>query len=497
MAAREKAVVIGGGLAGLHAACRLARQGVQTVVVERRATTGGYCSGVELAGHRFDVGATMLHTPEVLTECFADLGRDIRNYLELVELDPLYEVSFPDGRSLLLRRGVDATAESIKQISARDGDNFRRYARDLSELAKALKRTFIDHNYPAAARCLTWRSAATLRRLTPWRSVEQLMRTYFSSSVVRDALSFQVYYLGAPPSRCPAVYGMIPYFEVTKGVWYVRGGLGQITKALEQVLIEEGGEVHTKREVDQILLAGRRVRGVRFLDGDELRASRVISNAEAVLTLDRLVPQRALGHFTRGRVTRCRPSCALLVTLIGVDTRKVNLRHHHTFYMPTDMAAVSRDLFELHQLPSEFCCYACFASLSDATLAPRGRGSLYVLTPAPCIGQKAWQSEREQLRRHAVDGLLSRGVKGLAHDDSPQVTLDPLYYEQEFSQPYGAGFGTRPSLSQIGPLRLGPRVAGISGLYLAGASTNPGAGIPLVLASGRSAAEAVSADIRR
>jgi phytoene desaturase len=495
MAGSEKAIIIGGGLAGLHVACRLARRGVPTVVLEKRPGIGGFCSSLELEGHRFDIGATMLHTPSVLVDCFAALGRDVRDYLDLVELDPLYEIRFPSGESIMLRRDIQATADSIGQLSPRDGSSFLRYASDLEKLKSLLKRVFIEHRYRAAVRGLSWDVAGALRQLSPWRSVEQLMRGYFHSEAVRAALSFQVYYLGVPPSACPAVYGMIPYFEVTKGVWYVQGGLGRISEALMRVFVEEGGQVAVGREVEQIVTSGRTVRGVRLRGGDIIEATRVISNAEATYTLDHLLPPSALGRLTRQRLARCRPSCAPLVTLLSVDASRMGLRHHHTFFMPKDMAAVARNLFDLHRLPPEFCCYACYPSLTDTTVAPAGRGALYALTPAPHMSRAEWLSKREALKRYTADGLAARGVSGLDRGARPLAVLDPVHYEHEFNQPHGMGFGVRPSPGQIGPLRLGPRVAGVAGLYLTGASTNPGGGIPLVLASGRSAANAVVDDL--
>jgi phytoene desaturase len=491
----EQAIVVGAGLAGLLAACRLIRQGVPTVIVEKRQGVGGYCSSVDIEDHRFDIGATMLHTPSVLADCFAALGREVHDYLEVVDLDPLYEIRFPGGESILLRHDVHATANNIAQLSPRDGSNFLKYAADLEKLKKLLKRLFIEHRYRTALRGLSWDAASALRQLSPWRSVEQLMRSYFHSEAIRTALSFQVYYLGVSPSACPAVYGMIPYFEVTKGVWYVRGGLSRISEALLRIFVEEGGRVELGREVQQIVTVGRTVRGVRLCDGEMLEATRVVSNAEAGYTLSQLVPRGALGRLTRRRLARWRPSCAPLLTLMGVDAARMSLRHHHTFFMPNDMAAVSRSLFELHRMPPEFCCYACYPSLTDSTVAPPGRGSLYVLTPAPHMPEAEWLSKRRALERYALDGLVARGVSGLGEETGPHDVLDPVYYEHEFNQPHGMGFGARPSPGQIGPLRLGPRVAGITGLYLTGASTNPGGGVPLVLASGRAAAAAVIADV--
>jgi phytoene desaturase len=372
-----------------------------------------------------------------------------------------------------------------------------RYANDLEKLKKLLGSLFIEHRYRDAPWQISADGLSTLRKLSPWRSVEQLINSYFHSEAVRTALTFQVYYLGAPPSACPAVYGMIPYFEVTKGVWYVRGGLGTITKALARILLDSGGKIETGREVERVLVSDARVRGVKLRDGEVLRAGCVISNAEAVYTLGELLPADTLGPVTRRRAARCRPSCAPHLTLLGVETQRVALHNHHTFFMPRDMAAVARNLFELGQMPPEFCCYACHPSLSDPTLAPAGRGSLYVLTPAPQATRSVWRSRGEELRRYALDGLAGRGVLDLDRSVDPRIVLDPPYYEAEFNQPGGMGFGMRPAATQLGPLRLGPRVAGVRGLYLTGASTNPGGGVPLVLSSGRSAARAALADIAR
>jgi len=484
---REQAVVVGAGLGGLYAACRLAHRGVPTVVLEKRAQPGGYCSPVERAGFRFDIGSTMLQTPEVLAECFEELDRNVADYLDLVALDPMYRVSFPEAAAIDFLPDVERTAEQIARIDPADADGFRRYVADMDQLSRALKRFLID---PRGRRKETLHGldlARIFSRLKPWRSVEGLMRRYFRSDRVRDAMSFQTLYFGSRPERCPAVYGMVPYFEVTRGVWYAQGGINAIAAALVRVLEECGGRVETSAPVAEIVVREREVQGVRLENGEVRECTRLVSNAEATYTYARLIATSWLPPRARLRLRRLRRSCSNQLTLLGVRAGAKGLERHHTFLLPQSLREACRSIFELGRPAPQFWAYVCDASKSDASVAPGGCEALYVLVPVPFTPSRDHNATVEQV----IDGLRRRRIEV---DVDFAESILPEDFEREFNQPGGMGFGIATTFTQAGPLRVRTKSPYVRGLYLAGASTAPGAGIPLVLASGRSAALHALAD---
>jgi phytoene desaturase len=488
VSSREQAIVVGAGLGGLYAACRLAHNGISTVVLEKRAQPGGYCSALERAGYTFDIGATMLQTPEVLAECFEELDRDMADYIDLIGLDPIYRVSFPDGTAVDFSRDVEVTAERLAQVDRADGDGFRRYVKEMDELSRALKRYLIDPHERHEEGRRRSDVARIFARLRPWLSVEGLMRRYFRSDLVRMAMSFQTLYFGSRPDHCPAMYGMVPYFEVTRGVWYARGGINAIAAALARVLEEYGGRVETRSPVAEIMVRDRAVRGVRLASGEVRECTRLVSNAEATYTYQTLVPRPCLPLQARQRLKRLKRSCSNHLTLLGVRNGSAGLDLHHTFLLPRSLGEACRSVFELEVPTRDFWAYVADPSKSDASMAPEGRESLYVLVPGPFARTR----DRDVALEDVLRGLERRGVR-VADVDFAE-TLLPEDFQREFNQPGGMGFGIETSFTQSGPLRVRTKSPYVRGLYLAGASTAPGAGIPLVLSSGRSAALNALAD---
>src|SRR5947209_4010378 len=171
----------------------------------------------------------MLQTPSVLTDALGALGREPSDYLDLCRLDPLYRVSFADGTSLTLTSSVEQTADNIAELFGRERDGFLRYMREMESLKKAFKQFFIERKHHSIWSYFSSSSLLLFRHLNPFNTVGQLMDRYFQDPRLKAAFSFQVLYFGIPPNRCPALYGMVPYFEITQGVWYTRGGLNSVS----------------------------------------------------------------------------------------------------------------------------------------------------------------------------------------------------------------------------------------------------------------------------
>jgi phytoene desaturase len=491
----EPVVVVGAGLAGLTAACFLARRGIETTVVEKRDDLGGFCSDWSADGYRFDIGPTMLQTPEVLTDIFDELGRDPADYIDLQPLDPLYNLSYPDGSNLTLKPSIDETAENIRTIAPEDVDGFHRYMNDMEHVKRTLKDFFIERGGKGLNDYLSVETLRLFRRLRPWITVEQMVGSYFKSRKLRDAMGFQTLYFGASPTSCPAVYGMVPYFEISQGVWYARGGLNTIADALARILVEEGGTIELNSGVDQVLVGAGRVRGVRLMDGREIRTSRVISNVDAVQTYLRLLPPEAVPQRARRRAARFKLSCSAIVSLYGVDPAAAEGLQHHNFLLPTDFSEVCRHVFDLQQMPPEIWAYLCYPSRTDDSVAPDGKGALYVLVLVPNDqGSGPRPDTHEQATEYVLANLQKRGLGALATGLDFEHVLLPSYYRDEFNAASGQVLGIQPTLGQIGPLRPRVRSPYVEGLYVTGASANPGAGVPLVVSSGRKAAQALMDD---
>ena len=490
-------IIIGAGLAGLHAGCILAHQGVKTIIIEKNPQVGGYCSAFSDQGYTFDIGATMLQTPSVLTDALSALGREPSKYLDLLPLDPLYRVSFDDGTSLTLTPSIEQTAENVALFSQKERAGFLKYMSDMERLKRAFKQFFISREHHTISSYFSTSSLLLLSHLSPFNSVSQLMDKYFQDPRLKAAFSFQVLYFGIPPNRCPAIYGMVPYFEITQGVWYPRGGLNSVSKALARIYKEDGGQLLLETGVEKIIISGGRVRGVTLENGETIRSERVISNADAVYTYLKLVDAEAIPSSYRRRVGRYELSCSAIVVLLGFKKDSFNLPHH-TFIIPKDPDRAYHEIFKLNSMHSDLAAYLCCATRTDETVAPPDCEGLYVLVPVPgrLRDGASWDEKKEWVVEFILSELERRGLHGLQSKLLFQKVLMPSDYERTYNQPQGMGFGIQPIARQMGPLRPRTRSPFVGGLYLAGASTNPGSGIPLVISSGRSAAQALLADLK-
>lgn len=492
-----RVVIIGSGLAGLTVATVLAHRGVETVVVEKRPVSGGYNSPHAEAGYRFDIGATMLQTPKVLRETFAAFGEDLDRHLELTPLDPLYRTWFSDGEHLDLKPSVEQTADEIARFSAADARGFHRYVADMERHKRTLKQLFIEG--AAGPRSMLGPGVPNLlRTFNPARSVQDLAERYFETPHVRTALTFQSLYWGTAPSRTPAPYGMVPYFETTQGVWHVRGGINAISQAMTAIYLSLGGTIRYGDPVEEIVVQAGRARGVRLAGGETLPAERVVSNADALYTYRQLVDPALLPSWFHARLRRMAPSSAAQVALIGLRSPDaLPGLPHHTFMMPVEIDELARRAFSTQAVPPPSCAYICVPTKTDPSVAPPGRTAVYALALVPRGPRtESWEDARERAVERVLSELEQRGALDGGIEVDYQHVYQPPDFADGFNQPHGMGFGIQPTLRQAGPFRFGNRSRMIDGLYLAGASANPGGGIPLVLASGRAAARAVLEDMR-
>ena len=496
MSSSSPVVIIGAGLAGLHAGCILAHKGIKTIIVEKNPQVGGYCSAYSDQGYTFDIGATMLQTPTVLTEALEELGKQPADYLDLRPLNPLYRVAFDDGTSLTLKPSIEETAENVGLLSAKERANFLKYMRDMEHLKRAFKEFFISRKHQSIWSYFSRSSLLLLRHLNPFATVSQLMDHYFQDPRLRAAFSFQVLYFGIPPNRCPAFYGMVPYFEITRGVWYPRGGLNSVSNAFAKIFQESGGQLMLGTAVKEIMTSGGKVRGVKLENGEVIDAKQVISNADVVYTYLKLLNEQDVPSHYRRRVNHYELSCSAIVALFGFKKDSFDLTHH-TFIIPKNPDRAYHEIFKSKAVHPDLAAYLCCATRTDDTVAPQGSEGLYVLVPVPgrLKDGSSWEDKRAWAADFVIAELERRGLHGLKSKLLFQKVFLPSDYEKTFNQPQGMGFGIQPIMRQMGPLRPKTRSPYVEGLYLAGASTNPGCGVPLVISSGRSAAQALLADL--
>jgi phytoene desaturase len=493
--ARERVVVIGAGFGGLAAALRLQTAGFAVTVIEARDQPGGRASQFKSQGYTFDMGPTLLTLPQLLEELWKLAGRDMREDLDLVELRPFYRLLLRDGRVFDAWGKAAQDEEEIARFAPGDVQGYQAF---LGETKRIYERAFVDlARQPFLSAGMMVRVLPELLRARAHRSVYSFVSHYFKHPDLRMAFSFHPLFIGGNPFRASAIYSIVPYLERLGGVHFARGGMHQVIEGLVRLLREAGGEIRYGTPVERILVQNRRVRGVRLQDETEIAAQIVVANSDVAQTYLHLVPPEYRPPLATLRLKRARYSMSCFLLYLGLNRQYPHLRHH-TILMPERYRALIAEIFDGQGLPSDLALYLHTPTRTDPTLAPPGGESLYVLAPVPHLGHGVdWQREAPAFRERILRALEREvGLTGLTQSIVVERQFTPLDFASELRSHLGAAFSIEPTLMQSAYFRPHNRSGLLGGLYVVGAGTHPGAGIPGVLLSAEVTSQLVQRDAR-
>lgn len=487
----SRAVVIGAGFGGLASAVRLRARGYEVVVVEANEQAGGRASVHTRDGHVFDAGPTVITAPSLLTELWASVGRDFRDDVELMPVDPFYRVIFPDGARFDYVGEEERLIAQIAAISPRDVDGYRRFAAHSRKLFDVGYRGLAATPFDRVTDML--RVAPDLVRLRSTQSVYSLVSSFIHDERLRQVFTFQPLLIGGSPFRAPGLYAMIHWLEREEGVWFPRGGTGAIVRALVGLLDELGVPVRTSTPVEEIEVVDGRAVAVRVRGGERIAADVVVSNGDPSIVYEKLIaPVHRRKHSDRS-LARVRPSMSLFVSYFGTDVQYEDVAHH-TILLGPRYRGLLHDIFVKHRLAEDFSLYLHRPTASDPSLAPSGRETFYVLSPVPNLrGATDWENEAPRYQERIHRAIEERLMPGLAAHVTTSFFADPRTFRDRYRSAHGAAFGPEPQLTQSAWFRFHNRSEDVAGLFFVGAGTHPGAGVPGVLTSAKVLDQVVAA----
>lgn len=493
-------VVIGSGFGGLAAAIRLQAQGHQVTVLEQRDKPGGRAYVYEQDGFTFDGGPTIITAPALLDELFALGGRRTEDYVRLVPLDPYYNVRFEDGSVFGYRGDPERVAAEVGRFAPGDVDGYRRF---LAATERIFETGFALIDTPFLRVRDMLRVVPDLVRLQSYRSVASFVRQFFRDERLQQVFSFHPLLVGGNPFQSTSIYALIHALEQRWGVWFAMGGTGALVRALVRLFEELGGELRLNTPARGIAIdrRTRRATGVEIdVAGDagggagaveRLPADAVVSNADVAFTYQRLVPAWARRRNTDRRLARLRYSMSLFVLYFGTDRRYDDLAHHEILMGPRYEGLLA-DIFDHKRLAADFSLYLHRPTATDPSLAPPGCDAWYVLSPVPHLGGRTdWRTAARPYRDAIVRYLEERYMPGLSRHIVTEHQIDPLHFRDTLSSHLGSAFSVEPTLTQSAWFRPHNVSEDVPNLYLAGAGTHPGAGLPGVLSSGKIVADLI------
>jgi len=482
-ARRPHAVVIGSGFGGLAAAIRLGARGYRVTVLERLDAPGGRASVFRQDGFTFDAGPTIVTAPFLLEELWALCGKRLEDDVELRRMDPFYRIRFQDGSAFDYRGEAEAMRAEVARFSPDDLAGYERFMR----ASEAIYRVGFEQlgDVPFSSWTDMARVAPDLVRLGGWRSVYQMVSRYVRDEKLRTVLSFHPLLVGGNPFSASSIYALIAWLERRWGVWFAMGGTGRLVQGMAGLIRGQGGTLRCHAEVAEILVEHGAATGVRLAAGEVVRADVVVSNADASWTYRRLIAPEHRRTWTDRKIERARHSMGLFVWYFGTNRRFEDVQHH-TILLGPRYRGLLDDIFRKHRLAKDFSLYLHRPTATDPSLAPPGCDAFYVLSPVPNLASGTDWAQAAEPYRQAIEAELERTVMpGLGASVVSSRVMTPQDFQDRLLSHAGAAFAMEPLLRQSAWFRPHNRSEDIDNLYLVGAGTHPGAGLPGVLCSAK------------
>ena len=478
-----RVVIIGSGFGGLGAALRMRAKGYHVTILERNGRLGGRAQVFEREGYRHDAGPTVITAPFLFDELFELFGKKREDYVEFVELDPWYRFWYPDGSTFDYGGTVEDTLAEIRKINPEDCDG---YLKLLEHSRKLYEAGFTELSETAFTNVMTMvRQIPVLGKLRSDRTVWQSICKHLKHPKLRQAFSIQPLLIGGSPFDTSSIYGLIHYLERKWGVWFAMGGTGAVVDAFAKLMNEEGVVTRLNSTVREIEVEDGKAKAVIINDGERIEADILISNADPMHLYKNVVPAEKQATATKLKAKHSKLSMGLFVIYFGTTNQYPDVAHH-TIWLGKRYKELLDDIFKRKVLADDFSLYVHRPTATDPSFAPEGHDSFYVLCPVPNQqGNVDWKVEGPKLVDRIMDALDASMLPGVKEHMVADFYMTPDDFGDRYLSDSGAAFSVAPYFSQSAWFRFHNRSEGIENLYLTGAGTHPGAGVPGVLCSAK------------
>ncbi|WP_147804859.1 phytoene desaturase family protein [Alkalicoccus halolimnae] len=487
--------IIGAGPGGLAAGMILAANGYEVDIYEKQQYVGGRTSSFTKGEYTFDLGPTFFSMTHVLEEIFTKSGRNLHDYVELIELDPMYSLVF-DNLTIRASRNEEKMFAEIEKNFPGNGPAYKEFMKDTRKKLAALS-PILQEEHASLFDYLRLRSIKALPQLEVGKTLYDVLAKYFDDERLILSFTFQSKYLGMSPWECPGAFSILSFMEHEYGVFHPRGGLNQITKAMAAVAEEHGARIHLDSGVQKIDVQNGKAESLLLESGEVIKSDHIVMNADFANSMSTLIDDKYRKKYSDKKLSKKKYSCSTFMIYAGVN-KKIDL-DHHTVFFSADYKKNVEEITKLGKLSDDPSIYVHNASVTDNTLAPEGKSALYILAPvANNFSEINWEEKKQKFRDLIMEEVASKlGMPDLEQHIEVEEILTPFDWEKDKLIYQGATFNLAHNLGQMMYFRPHNQFDDIKGIWLTGGGTHPGSGLPTIFESAKITSKLIMQSDRR
>jgi phytoene desaturase len=485
-----KVTVIGAGVGGISTAIHLARNGMDVSVYEKNSFPGGRCAHMVVDGHRFDTGATLLMMTDVYERAWKSMGKELGEEMELIRMDPIYRIKFYDGPDLKISSDLYKLQKEVESAEPGGYQRFLDYMQESYRSYELSMKHIIERNYNGFFSFFNPKNFLLLYRTKAFQNHYKHSGKFFKNKFLRIAFSFQNIYVGQNPMKASAIFSMLPFLELTNGVWYPKGGMNEVTKSLVRIAEENGVRFIYNAPVKRIKTNHKIAEGLILEDDTFVPADIIVSNADVPYVYNKLLPESKAAR----RIDGLKYTCSAFMFHWGVDTIYPQLEQHNVF-VSKDYEKSIEAVFTHKAIPEEPSFYIHSQVRSDSTAAPNGHDSISAIVPVGHMIEgedRDWESEAETIKKALFARLAKEGMADFEQHIKFEKVFTPATWLSALNLTRGATFGSlNHNIFQMGYMRPHNQHKRFKNLFFAGGSTHPGNGVPMCLISAKLTTEKI------
>ena len=479
----KKIIVIGSGFGGIAAALRMCAKGYEVDLYEKLDQIGGRARQFNQNGFIHDAGPTVITAPYLFRELFEIFGEEIDDFINFIPLDPWYRFRFHDGSFFNYGPNQDELLEQIKAFEPRDVNGYLKMLKHAEKIFELGYLKLADQPFHKLSSLI--RYTPDIIKLKGYQSVYQFVSTYLKHPNLRQAFSIQPLLVGGNPFNTTSIYALIHALEKKWGVFFAKGGTGEIVSQLKMLMERKGINIFLNSEIKKIITSNEKVDGIVNAKGDFYKADYLITNADPIYTNNHLIENKKISLHNKFINKTAKHSMGLFVLFFGTKVKYENIAHH-TIWMGPRYKELLSDIFDRHKLADDFSIYLHRPTATDSNFAPMGCDSFYALVPVPNLkGNITWEDEAPPFTKSIIKVLEETMMPKLSETICDSFYMTPENFLQDYNTPFGSGFSIAPLFRQSAWFRTHNKDDLYQNLFYVGAGTHPGAGVPGVLNSAK------------